>query len=217
MEPVDSISLWKKKSEIDYIPLFMLLWLSFNVWMKSRWTHTGERALIDEVKSMDRGGLKNAFIDLIQEKNQKSLTFRGYFGELHRALEKAEFKYDPNIDGIKKSKNQNVSFSNCIIKWNGGKFKTVSLVKLKTEHDNKLEDDETKWSEIENDETEDDEIEIDSRFAVKNEPENIFAAYIEILYQVRHIVFHGNLKLTQKHERVIKYLYLTLTMIMEEI
>ena len=36
MSSSKNISLWKKKAEIDYIPIFMSLWLSLNAWMRDR-------------------------------------------------------------------------------------------------------------------------------------------------------------------------------------
>ena len=190
------ISLWKKRSEIDYIPLFLSLWVAFNVWMKSRWGRKTrkDRDLINFTKGMDNGSLKKEFIDFILGKHSEALTFKGYFVDLHKALEKASIDYDPLPSNLKDTINKKISFSNCIINWNDGTPELETILRRKRQHNI---------------------IEISSNFRVEGNNDRLFAAYIEILYQVRCLLVHGNLPPDKKNERVIKYLYLTLSMIMK--
>ncbi len=50
---VENFSFWKKKSEIDYIPLFVFLWFALNVWMKNHF----EMETPDKTKTSDRNRL----------------------------------------------------------------------------------------------------------------------------------------------------------------
>ena len=61
-------------------------------------------------------------------------------------------------------------------------------------------------------------IALDDDLKVENNPERLFAAYIEIVYQIRCALFHGDLAPTPKeNKKVIQHLYLTLSMVMEDI
>lgn len=199
------ILLWKDKSKIDYTPLFLSLWVAFNIWMRSKTTNkrATERDIIDSIKDIgnnllalknDSGVLKEEFIKMIQGESAEALTFRRYFSELHRSLENANLPYETNANGLKNVGNKKIAFSNCIIEWLGGNFQLDSLVRRKRQHNI---------------------IEIDSNFRVENNNDRLFAAYIEIVYQVRCHVVHGTLPLNVKTERVVRYTYLTLSMVMK--
>ena len=96
---------------------------------------------------------------------------------------------------LEKEINKQISFSNCIIDWNDGKPCFDSIIKTKDQH-GKLNIDDNIW--ICDDQT-------------------TYFAYIECLYQIRCLLFHGNLAPKIENERVIKAFYLTLSIIMEKI
>ena len=60
-------------------------------------------------------------------------------------------------------------------------------------------------------------IEIVENLWIEDNTQRVFAAYIEILYQIRCELFHARLEPTLANERVMKQLYLTLSMIMEHV
>lgn len=190
MSNSENISLWKKKAEIDYIPLFMSLWLSLNAWMRDRFNVTNDRDSLNLLKSSD-SSLKDRFSELIHQGNAQSLRFKGNFAELCRALDSADIRYTKE-----KWKQEKVSFENCIIDWADGSPEFTSI--LKTERQRS-------------------KIKIDDGLWVEDDNARLFAAYIEILYQVRCALFHGNLPPKLENERVIRTLYLTLSMIMEKV
>ena len=187
MSTSENISLWKKKAEIDYIALFMSLWLSLNAWMRDRYIPNKNRDLIELLK-WNENDLKDEFSRLMHQDHAKANTFRGYFSELFRALNDAEIFY-----GSKLLESQRVSFEYCAISWNDGNPELESIRKFEAQH-NKIEIDENLW--------------------VDDDNNRLFAAYIEILYQVRCALFHGDLAPMLPNERVIKALYLTLSMVM---
>ena len=184
----ENISLWKKRSEIDYIPLFISLWLSLNAWMRDRYTTSKDRDMLEILK---RGGniLSARFADLLRAKDSDGSRFRGNFGELQRALANAHIPYDRWPD-------KTVDLSCCIVDWNNGQPKFESVLKGKYQKG---------------------KINIDGYLWVEDNTDRLFAAYVEIIYQIRCALFHGDLAPKPENERVIKQLYLTLSMIMERI
>lgn len=189
MSVSENISLWKKKSEVDYITLFIPLWLALNAWMKDKYEEISkDRHLIDKLKSSQTSNLGHKFAKLIVNDN----VFKAQFFELHRSLENANLEYDKNYDNY----NKKISFTNCIIDWKNGSPHFNSMIKTKGQHD---------------------KIKLGDNFFVTNNRAELFASYIENLYQIRCLLFHGRLKPSPENEKVIKQLYLTLSMIMYEV
>lgn len=185
-ENISLSSRWKKKSEVDYIPLFVSLWLSLNAWMRDKYAEDKDRELIELCKT-DENDLKDKFSGLLSENNAEGNRFKGNLAELQRALLNAHISY-------RKCNGQYIEFANSIIEWNDGEPNFESILKESGQQD---------------------KIEIDKDIHVENDPERVFAAYLEIAYQIRCLLFHGNLSPEPKNERVIKQLYLTLSMVME--
>ena len=188
MSTAENIAEWKKKADIDYIPLFVSLWFSLNAWMRYRFSEGKDRARLELLK---RGGhqLYDTFAGLLRANNAKGNRFSGNLAALHRSLKNAHIPYD-------KFPNYIVSFENCVIDWNNGKPKFESMLKQRRGR-NKLKIDEDLW--------------------VENNAERLFAAYMEIVYQIRCSLFHGDLAPVKENEQVIRYLFLTLAMVMENV
>ena len=202
MSSSENISLWKKKAEIDYISIFMSLWLSLNAWMRDRIKGKTDREIINYLKSNGLD-LKDEFAELMQQENAKSHKFKGNFAELYRALNNANILYTKG-----KVRGGKVSFENCVIDWNSGNQKLESI---------KAESWEAKEDHEGAENPEPLSIKIDNGLWIDSNNDRVFAAYIEILYQVRCALFHGGLSPRPENERVIKQLYLTLSMIMENV
>ena len=182
------ISRWKKKSEIDYFPLFISLWLSLNAWMKDHCCGNDDRCRLDDLKK-NRYLLFDKFDELIYSQDAKSNTFKGNLAELHQALDNAHVHYN-------KLPSEIISFDSCPITWNGKSSKLESVIKTKYQKG---------------------KIKIVDGVWVEDDPQRLFAAYMEIVYQIRCALFHGDIPPDNDHERVIKQLYLTLSMIMEHV
>ena len=187
MSTSENISLWKKKSEIDYIPLFISLWFSLNAWMRDRFDEPRDR---DRLEWLKRGGhpLSEQFSGLVQANDARASRFKGSLGELHRALVNANVSYEGR-DNI-------VSFESCAIDWNNGDPSFESVLKGSAEQE---------------------KLEIDNGLWVDNDTGRLFAAYMEIVYQIRCALFHGDLAPVDKNERAIRHLYLTLSIVMERV
>ena len=204
MSNPEIIKLWKEKAEIDYIPPFMSLWVSLNAWMKDSFTYGMERDGVEFLKD-SAPLLLDKFKELIGAQSIEGVLFRGYFGELHRALSKVYIPY-------KIRPNQIISFECCIIDWNHGDPQFESIL-IEGETDNLSFETPTEADEIMQE-----TIALDDDLKVENNPERLFAAYIEIVYQIRCALFHGDLAPTpEENKMVIQHLYLTLSMVMEDI
>ena len=203
MSNLENIYLWKKKAEIDYIPPFMSLWLSLNAWMKHRFEFRRDR---DRLEALKRSGLfLDKFKELIRNESINGILFRGYFGELHRALVNAHILYNRIPD-------KTISFECCMIEWNNGQPRFESILVEKENNNSSFE---TAPVFDENDQG---EIELDDSLWVENDPGRLFVAYTEIVYQVRCALFHADLAPdSEENKRVIQQPYLTLSMIMENI
>ena len=204
MSNPEIIKLWKEKAEIDYIPPFMSLWVSLNAWMKDSFTYDIERDGVESLKD-SAPLLLDKFKELIGTQSINGVLFRGYFGELHWALSNVRIPYNIRPAQI-------ISFECCIIDWNHGNPQFDSIL-IEGEADNLSFE-----TPIETDEIMQETIALDDDLKVENNPERLFAAYIEIVYQIRCALFHGDLAPTpEENKKVIQHLYLTLSMVMEDI
>ena len=220
MSASENISFWKKKSEIDYIPLFVFLWFSLNAWMRDRFFK--EKRDRDRVNLLKRGGVSlfNTFIGLIETPGVDGNRFRAEFGELHRALVDARIPYSQLPDKM-------ISFDCCIIEWKGKQSEPESLISVEEGDESSAAESEEEGNEssaAENDsvleESEQDRIQIDDNLWVENDTQRLFAAYIEIVYQIRCALFHGDLAIISDDpakKRVVQQLYLTLSMVMRDV
>jgi len=190
MSASDNISSWKKKAEIDYMPLFMSLWLAFNAWIKDRFIGDRDRDLIENCKSISNP-LKAKFSELMDSDDASGNRFKANLAELERSLANAKIPFDRQ-----KWKDGHVGFEHYIIGWDDNKPIFESMLKKESQKN---------------------KVQVDDKLWVVDDYDKLFAAYIEIAYQVRCSLFHGNLPPNEKNERVIKQLYLTLSMIMETI
>ena len=75
----------------------------------------------------------------------------------------------------------------------------------------------TGYSPFESSEIKQEVIKLDDDVWVESNTGRLFKAYIEIVYQVRCNLFHGDLVPDAENHRVIRLLYLMLFMIMEDI
>lgn len=222
----ENFSFWKEKSEIDYIPLFVFLWLALTVWMKNHFeketsneeessdrketsnkTKTSDRNRLDMLKRSG-GSLLGAFGRLIIAQNANGERFRAEFGELHDALVGARILYDKD-----RWPNRTIDFECCIIDWNNGDPEFESILVLE-----EIDDESTSNNNPTPDEM--NKIELNDDLSVENDPERLFAAYMEIVYQIRCTLVHVDLDTNIEDiaiKRVVRQLYLTLSMIMEDI
>lgn len=188
----ETIASWRQKSEIDYFSLFVPLWLAFDAWFKDRYSSATDRDCLEKLKNDEINNRTYSRMQyLLQGTDSVSETFRDYITQLGQALQSAPIQYER--DGTKI-----LSFKN-------------GLVQRDNDPSNDIYEDLTRTSRQHN------KIELASGIFITAEIPKVYCAYIEILYQVRCKLFHGDLKPNRENERIVKYLYLTLKAITNEI
>ena len=195
----EKISGWKQRAAIDYVPPFMNLWLCLNAWMNKKYSNLSrERDKLNKLKK-DSSSLLDRFQRLLRAEDLQATLFKSYFADLHRALESADIPYHKSPDNI-------VRFDSCLIDQtiNPLTFESI-LVQPGDITTNESGDVEQK------------PIKLDDDVWIEGDTERLFKAYIEIVYQIRCNLFHGDLVPDSENHRVIRLLYSMLWMIMEDI
>ena len=195
---------WRKKSEVDYFPLFVPLWLAFDAWLRANFNPPTTKN--SKIPPSDRERLETLKYDYVNndtfEKMQGLLVganprggiFKEYLLEIEKALLSAPIKYEND------SANRIISFSDGLVDRES---------KTRGEYENLMD--------VSNLDPDDPNVKIEltsGRFII-NDVKKIYRVYLEILYQVRCRFFHGELEPNKDNERIIKYLYLTLSEIFE--
>ena len=195
----EKISGWKQRAAIDYVPPFMNLWLCLNAWMNKEFPKLSrERDKLNKLKE-DSSSLLDRFQRLLRAEDLQATLFKSYFAELHHALVIADIPYHQYHGNI-------VRFDSCLIDQmtNPLNFESI-LVQPGDITTNESGD------------VEQEVIKLDDDVWVEGDTERLFKAYIEIVYQVRCNLFHGDLVPDAENHRVIRLLYLMLFMIMEDL
>lgn len=200
--PEPSHLFWREQAKIDYFSLFVPIWLSLNAWMRDRFTARDERGFLELLK-LGNHPLSEGFTGLVQSDGVQGSSFRANLGELHRALVSANLSY------ATKYKGRTVSLASCAIDWNQAQVESILREgAAETEATDDLD-----LAELEDYQN----LHLGGELWVENDPARLFAAYIEIVYQVRCGLFHGALPPNANSERVVRYAYLTLFAVMETV
>jgi hypothetical protein len=190
MSVSETISSWKQKSEIDYFSLFFPLWLAFDAWCKDKYGLSTQRDCLEALKNDELNNRTYQKLKtLLQGSGSINETFKSYLTQLNQALEAVPIKYEG--ESVK-----TLSFKNALLDRNATPRIYEDLFRISGQHN---------------------KIELIYGIFITDEIAKIYCAYIEILYQVRCRLIHGDLSPNKENERIIKYLYLTLKDLMSEI
>lgn len=197
MSVVENISKWKAKSEIDYFSLFVPLWLSFNAWFRDKYEpESRDRIIVDRIKGDITSRIYSKFADYFvsdKENNSiKSRILKTHVGKLHQALMNANLQHQNSDKALN----------------------FMSILTTRDENGNALNH---KYENIIKTENQKQKIKLDDNIYFTNHTETVFKAVIEVLYQVRCCLFHGDLVPNSDNSKVVKYCYLILQDLMEEI
>ena len=198
----ENIRVWKQRAAIDYVPPFMNLWLCLNAWMTAEYPKlSGDRNKLNRLKK-ESSLLLDQFNWLMRDEDIQATLFRSYFAELHHALVTADIRYHQFPD-------KSVRFDCCLIDQtiNPPNFESILVEPGEI----------TANASFESGDIEQEVITLDDDVSVEGNTDRLFKAYIEIIYQVRCNLFHGDLVPGPETLRVIRLLYLTLFMTMEDI
>jgi len=203
--PSDNTSKWKQLSEIDYFGLFIKNWLAFNSWYRGHHPNLkDDRDCINELKNTldGRNSAFTFFSRLIEGEGRDSISFRDSLDGLVTSLNRVTL-----TNSNQKRYKGSISFENALID-----KKYINLIINK----NKVEE----FENIEN-ENEDEEkipffINLGSVY-VTNDIEILYKGSLELIYQVRCLLFHGELEPTDENHQIIKYAYLVMNSIMKNL
>ncbi|KJU81875.1 hypothetical protein MBAV_005931 [Candidatus Magnetobacterium bavaricum] len=185
------ISFWKERAEIDYVSVFVPLWLAFDAWIEDKYGKPTQRECLEALKDDTINNKTfNEMKALLNRDDSISNAFKNNLKQLDEALRSAPIYYKIKND----NKRLTLSFKNGLVD-----RKTFEYEDLFREKDDP------------------DIIELVSGCFITDEIEKIYKAYIEILYQMRCSLFHGDLSMGDTNKRIVKYLYLTLKDLLKNI
>jgi hypothetical protein len=182
--PSTNTTEWKKLSKIDYFGLFIKNWLAFNSWYRGYHPQfTKDRECINALK--DTGDSRNSAYIL--------------FSRMINGTDRESISFRDNLDGLITALNRvtlvtpkytgSISFRNALIDAASNDYQ--NLIKKSTQH-NKMK--------------------LGAIFVI-DDTEVLYKGLIEIIYQVRCMLFHGELEPTEEKHQIVKYGYLVLNSI----
>lgn len=185
---------WFEKSQLDYFSAFITLWLSCNSWYNFHYSLSNDRDNINAIKNdtTSKNKMYNEFDNLLSQSNtkeQKSFfcnVEQLYYSLNRNPIQTDKLKCSLSLEKvlIDFSKKDDLSaYESLIIK--NAKTKTGKLKSSVSGFD--LGD-----------------------IVLISDKQKIFAGVLEIIYQVRCQLVHGNLDPTEENMDTVKYCYLIL-------
>lgn len=203
--PSNNTAKWKELSEIDYFGLFVKNWLAFNSWYRGHHPSLkSDRDCINELKNTldDRNSAFIHFSRLLDGTGRDAISFRDYLDGLVTSLNRVTL-----TNSNPKQYKGSISFSNALVD-----KKYVNLLV-----------DRNSAEEYEAQEGVDGEEELEVFFInlgsvyVTNDTEVFYKGTLEVIYQIRCLLFHGELEPTDENHQVVKYAYLVMNSIMKNL
>jgi hypothetical protein len=188
---------WFDKAEVDYFSPFVNLWLACNSWYNFHYGEKTDRDNINKLKTEFTGSnkvylkFKNVYA-MGNSKDEK--TFLSLIELLHFSLVKAQIKTEKFLHG------KYLAFEHLLVDFAkkddaAGYFDAVLKNAL------------TKTGKLKSGV---DGLILNNTLVLTNDHQIIFAGLIEILYQVRCTLVHGDLAPSKENHEVVKYCYLVL-------
>ena len=218
MPRVENITNWFNAAELDYFSAFIKLWLSFNAWYRHHYNESfirTDREHINIIRGIyvnnnqnlhdhdqtDRNIIRKKFLRMIQlEQNDIEAK------EFRKLIEKFLYLFkDYSVEGLFDGQNrESKNLSEFFAPYNGLSSSHQALQRGIT--DNRyfsLGEAPDKYNE--------------GDLVILNDLEKLYSSIIEIIYQMRNNLVHGDLPYDEwSHER-IRYCYLVLYYLMKEV
>lgn len=194
---------WFTKARVDYFSPFLNLWLACNSWYNFHYTLDSDRAHVDKLKSdfspsnkLYRKFQKN----FIQGDTKEVINFLSLIELLHYSLAQAE------IQSSKFAAGKHLGLQHLLLEFsqksNANAYQSVIL-------ENALKVDGQLKAGI-------DGVILNRQLVIDANAEKVFAGLVEIIYQVRCMLVHGELSPTHENHEVVKYCYLVLYELMKD-
>lgn len=213
MPTTDNVLNWFKSSEIDYFSAFIKLWLSFNAWYRQHYNEDYIRKDRDHINII-KGVYKNDTQNLNDYDRSSRNPIHRKFNNLmtHQDIESKEFrKYIEKFLYLFKTKNTKGFFDGYNEEEKSlGEFfissnETARVIKTKL---NKgiyfsFGEDQTVYAE--------------GTLVIKNDLDKLYSYNMEIIYQARNALVHGDMAYNKDNHEIVKYCYLILYYLMEKL
>jgi hypothetical protein len=194
---------WFIKARVDYFSPFLNLWLACNSWYNFHYSLNTDRDHLNRLKS-DFGNsnkLYKKFQRLFTNGDSKEIkAFLSFVELLHFSLAQAE------IQSSKFHESKRLNFNNILgdfsQKDDVNAYESVILQNALTAQGELR-------ANVEG-------VIISHQLVIDANTEKVFAGLIEIIYQVRCMLVHGELRPTNENHEVVKYCYLVLYELMKE-
>lgn len=188
---------WMQKANIDYFSPFVSLWLGFNSWFRSHYCEIepkNDRNFINTLKtdtSARNKILKNFKSLMSEDKIKENIRFKSDLESLIYSLNRVDLR-NPDQSKYK----QVIKFETALIDYARKDDNSAYINLLKEKGDRN-------------------KIQLDEKY-VLDDLNILCAGLIEILYQIRCLLIHGNLEPEEENHEVIKYCYFILYALMDE-
>lgn len=182
---------WLGKANIDYFSQFMTLWLGFNSWYRSHYSELGQRdrILIEKLKT-DFTGRNQPYskcVDLLKEGQIKdNLKFKSDLESFHYSLLEANISYPKDHYPA-----YTIVFSTALLDYSKRKDAAsyVNLIRGPRKPS---------------------KLKLDKIYIVSDST-IFFPCLLEMIYQIRCLLFHGHLEPNEKNHEVVKFCYFILS------
>lgn len=184
----DNTSKWKQLSEIDYFGLFIKNWLAFNSWYRGH--HP------DLVKDRD-------CLDAIKNTSDTRNSAYVFFKKMFEGTDRESVSFKDDLDGLVTSLNRvtlssnkyagPISFSNALIDKSSNHYQ--NLIKMQNQKN---------------------KVKLGTIYVI-NDVCILYKGAIELIYQVRCLLFHGELEPSEENHQVVKYCYLVINSMMRNL
>ena len=194
---------WFAKARVDYFSPFLNLWLACNSWYNFHYTLNNDRAHVDKLKSdfSPSNKLYKKFQrNFIQEDTKEVINFLSLMELLHYSLAQAEIKPSKFAEG------KRLGFQHLLIDFSQ---KDNTNVYLSVILEDTLKANGELKAGIEG-------VILNKQLVIDADSEKVFAGLVEIIYQVRCMLVHGELSPTHENHEVVKYCYLVLYELMKD-
>lgn len=181
---------WREKSEVDYFPQLVILWLSTNSWYRSHYSEVNSKKDRDFLNKLrddhsTRNKLYARFDKLLQAAGTKGhAELISTIEALSFALNRAELLWD-EADAASA-----ITFENCLLTPNPKTYGNLVVNKLASG------------------------IKISDMLKLTDDKSALFNGFLEIIYQVRCQLVHGQLEPNDDTHEAVKQVYFLLRILM---
>ena len=181
---------WRRKSEIDYVPQLLILWLSTNSWYRSHYseiTSKRDRDFLEKLRvdHSTRNKLFTRFKKILEDDRTKEhVELNSTIEALFFALNRAVLRWDEDDAASA------IRLENCLLNPNPKTYGSLTVNKQAQG------------------------INISKTLKLNDDKSILFNGFLEIIYQVRCQLVHGQLKPDEDSHEAVKQVYLLLRLMM---